>query len=405
MKFKTQSQLRASAPDAIGMPAGPANQMTYRPKYLEASAAAIGFLVLFLVFAIWLGPKFSSVQARLLDVHQNVPILLLGLAAMITLVAGCFDLSISGVATLTTFLAVGLTAKSGWPFWIVLIVCVAVGLLVGAVNGFLVEYLGVTTFIATLATGAIATGVSAVYSGGTNVVPAPTDHQLPQWFNEFGSFANKVSLPIMVIIVLAIGLLVFVATERIRPARFSDKAWTIARAGVVVGIAALLLIPSLLGEWLESLSHLGAALLLAGLLLWILLEWTPFGRNLRAVGSNRVAAELAGVRIHREVVAAFMIGGVLSAFAGVCLAANQGSAAPDVAGGFLLPAFAAAFLSTAVFSTGRFTVWGTLIGGIFVVWVAQALIVGGLPGTWISVINGFVLAVAVALSTIMRRRR
>jgi ribose/xylose/arabinose/galactoside ABC-type transport system permease subunit len=76
-----------------------------------------------------------------------------------------------------------------------------------------------------------------------------------------------------------------------------------------------------------------------------------------------------------------------------------------VASAFLLPAFAAGFLSTVIFSDGRFTVAGTMIGGIFVVWVGIGLIVGGLPSTWTNVINGAVLIAAVSISTAVRRRR
>jgi ribose/xylose/arabinose/galactoside ABC-type transport system permease subunit len=75
-----------------------------------------------------------------------------------------------------------------------------------------------------------------------------------------------------------------------------------------------------------------------------------------------------------------------------------------VAASFLLPAFAAAFLSTVVLSNGRFTVWGALVGGTFLVWVSQGLIVGGLPFTWTDVVNGTVLVIAVALSTVFFRR-
>jgi ribose/xylose/arabinose/galactoside ABC-type transport system permease subunit len=50
-------------------------------------------------------------------------------------------------------------------------------------------------------------------------------------------------------------------------------------------------------------------------------------------------------------------------------------------------------------------VWGTLIGGIFVVWVSQGLIIGGVAPQWTDVVNGVVLVVAVALSAFMRRQR
>jgi ribose/xylose/arabinose/galactoside ABC-type transport system permease subunit len=138
--------------------------------------------------------------------------------------------------------------------------------------------------------------------------------------------------------------------------------------------------------------------------MWVLLDHTSYGRYLHATGYNPEAARLTGVDTGKETFKAFAIGGVLAAVAGVLLTANQGSAAPDAAATFLLPAFAAAFLSTVVLSAGRFTVWGAVVGGTFLVWVSQGLIVGGLPFTWTDIVNGAVLASAVAMSTVLRRR-
>jgi ribose/xylose/arabinose/galactoside ABC-type transport system permease subunit len=100
---------------------------------------------------------------------------------------------------------------------------------------------------------------------------------------------------------------------------------------------------------------------------------------------------------------AFVLSGLLSATAGIVLAAIQGSASPDIGAGFLLPAFAAAFLATVLLSNGRFHVWGTIIGGVFLIWVSQGLVIGGVPFTWTGVINGVVLVAAVSLSTALRR--
>jgi ribose/xylose/arabinose/galactoside ABC-type transport system permease subunit len=85
------------------------------------------------------------------------------------------------------------------------------------------------------------------------------------------------------------------------------------------------------------------------------------------------------------------------------IGANQGTATSNVAAGYLLPAFGAVFLSTVIFSTGKFTVFGTIVGGTFLVWVAQGLVVGGVPSEWTDVVNGSMLVLAVAGSTLMRR--
>jgi ribose/xylose/arabinose/galactoside ABC-type transport system permease subunit len=178
-----------------------------------------------------------------------------------------------------------------------------------------------------------------------------------------------------------------------------------ARIGIVAVVLLLLVLVANLPRIVNESSWLVGVIVVVGFVMWILMEFTTYGRYLRASGANRSAARLAGVQVQREVVKAFVIGGLLAALAGVCLGASQGSAAPDVAAGFLLPAFAAAFLSTVVFSTGRFTVWGTMIGAIFIVWVSQGLIVGGVSPTWTDVVNGLVLVSAVALSSVIRRRQ
>ena len=86
-------------------------------KLLGASITFVAFLVVFLIYTIWLGSKFTNTDARALDIHQNAPVLLLGLAVLVTLIAGQFDLSVGSMATLTCFLAVGLKVNQGWPLF------------------------------------------------------------------------------------------------------------------------------------------------------------------------------------------------------------------------------------------------------------------------------------------------
>ena len=376
-----------------------------RRKIIESSITAFVFLLLFAAFGVWLGSRFLNVDARLLDVHQNVTILLLGLAVLVTLIAGLFDLSVAGVATLSTFLTIGLTVKQGWPFWAVLIVAVALGIGAGLVNGFLVERLHVNTFIATLGTGGIFVGLSAVYSEGTLIAPLPTGPQLPSWFSAFGAFGEKAPGWIIGLGVLFAAVTVFTSLDRVRPTGWDHRRWVAFRLGILAVAGLLLVFVFKLPDWISAISWSILLLLLIGLLMWVLVQFTTYGRELQAIGSNRAAARLAGMKVERQVIKSFVLGGTLASVSGIVLAANQGSAAPDIASSFLLPAFAAAFLSTVVFSNGRFTVPGTIIGGIFVVWVGIALVVGGLPPTWINVVNGLVLIGAVALSTVRRSRR
>jgi ribose/xylose/arabinose/galactoside ABC-type transport system permease subunit len=134
------------------------------------------------------------------------------------------------------------------------------------------------------------------------------------------------------------------------------------------------------------------------------MEQTTYGRHLRAIGSNRPAAVLAGVNTRRQVYKTFILAGAIAAFAGICLAAVSGAAEPDAAATYLLPAFAAVFLSTVVLSHGRFTVTGTIVSGAFVVWIGIGLIIGGINANAVDVLNGVVLVGAVGLATVVRRK-
>jgi ribose/xylose/arabinose/galactoside ABC-type transport system permease subunit len=385
-------------------PAEALRRLSLGSPAVQSSLTFAAFIAIFVGYGIWLGSLFLNVSARVLDVHQNVPILLLALAALVTLLAGMFDLSIASLATLTTFLSIGLRTKDGLPFWLVLVVCLAVGVGSGLLNGLLVEVLGVNTFIATLGTSGILLGASQVYSSGTQLAPAADGDQLPSWFVEAGLFTQKCPVWLLTVAVVLVALGTVLALERRRPHGMSGRSWLLVRL-VGIGVACLALLAAGVLERTREISVCAGFLLVVTLALWVLIQMTTFGRYLKATGSNREAAALAGVPVRGTVVRAFVIGGVLAASAGVVLGSTQGVAVSSVAVPYLLPAFAAAFLSTVVLSTGHFTVWGTVTGGIFLVWVSQGLILGGLPATWTDIVNGAVLVIAVALSTVVRGRR
>lgn len=368
-----------------------------------SSATFLAFVAIFIVLQFTLERGFFLAAPRMLNVHQNVPVLLLACAAVVGLLAGAFDLSISGTATLSTFLTVGLASQQQWPFLVVLVVVLAVGVLAGLANGLVVVGWNVNVIIATLGTGSILLGASAVYSDGA-VVSAVGSHPLPAWFLDFGRFTTKLPLALQLLVLLAVLFWAFRALGRARPPARLANAWAVWRV-VIVAVAGTVIYFALdLRGWLAAMSLLTGFYLLCVFLVWVLSDRTVAGRSMKATGANPIAARLAGVRTGRETYRAFVATGVLASLAGIALAANQGSASPDIAGGFLLPAFAAAFLSTAIFSRGLFTVPGTAIGGIFIVWVAQGLIESGLKFTYTDIVNGAVLIIAVAISALLRRR-
>lgn len=138
---------------------------------------------------------------------------------------------------------------------------------------------------------------------------------------------------------------------------------------------------------------------------WYLLNHTPFGRSLYAIGSNRESARLVGLRVDRNVMLTFVIGGVIAAGAGVLQLSRTGSATADSGTAVLFPALAAVFLGATAIRPGFFNVVGTLVGTLFVSFAVSGLTISGAT-SWVSpVFNGAALLVAVALSTWLGGRR
>lgn len=139
--------------------------------------------------------------------------------------------------------------------------------------------------------------------------------------------------------------------------------------------------------------------------LWVLFEYTAWGRACFAIGGNARAALIAGVRVDRLTTQSFVLAGVLSSFAGVLSVMILGSANPNVGPDFLLPAFAGAFLGATSIRPGRFNAAGTFIA----VYLLAAGIAGlqqlGAAFYIENFFNAGALLIAVALSAYAVKRR
>ncbi|MDQ0790801.1 ABC transporter permease [Streptomyces sp. B3I8] len=137
---------------------------------------------------------------------------------------------------------------------------------------------------------------------------------------------------------------------------------------------------------------------------WLLLQRTPFGRYMSAIGGSKDAARLAGINSDRVTVVTFVLAGTLTGIAGVVQAGQLGSGNPSVGPSYLLPAFAAAFLGATSFRVGQFNVWGTLTAVVTLATGVTGLNLLGLP-SWVEpAFNGTALLLAVALTRYLRGR-
>lgn len=146
-------------------------------------------------------------------------------------------------------------------------------------------------------------------------------------------------------------------------------------------------------------------LLALTVVLWLLLEYTPTGRFLYAIGANPKAATLNGIPAARYTMGAFIASGVLSAFAGVLLAAKLRIGQASVGLEYLLPALVGAFLGSTTIKPGRVNVWGTVIGvTILAVGISGIQQIGG--SFWVEpMFNGLTLLVAIGIAGYAQRKR
>jgi ribose transport system permease protein len=140
--------------------------------------------------------------------------------------------------------------------------------------------------------------------------------------------------------------------------------------------------------------------------LWYVLNYTPVGRYLYAVGSNVTAARLAGLKVLRLQWLGLIISATLASFAGVVFTAQLGTSSFEAGAPFLLPAFSAAFLGATQIKPGRFNVVGTVVS-IYLLAVGIKGLELMYPGRpWLNdLFEGLVLIVAVALAARSARRR
>jgi ribose transport system permease protein len=142
------------------------------------------------------------------------------------------------------------------------------------------------------------------------------------------------------------------------------------------------------------------------LVVYYVIQHTPYGRYLTSIGSNPRAARLVGLRVDRLKLSAFVLAGALAGLAGVLLVAKNGSATPE-AGNVqdTLQALAAAYLGATSIRPGRFNVMGTMLAVYFIAFSVSGLAIAGVQ-SWISqVFSGAALFIAVVASTVIGRRR
>ncbi|WP_342541443.1 ribose ABC transporter permease RbsC [Heyndrickxia sp. FSL K6-6286] len=138
-------------------------------------------------------------------------------------------------------------------------------------------------------------------------------------------------------------------------------------------------------------------MIIAFIILYIILQKTPFGRKTYAIGGNEKAALISGIKVPRVKIMIYSLAGLLSALAGAILISRLDSAQPTAGTSYELDAIAAVVLGGTSLSGGRGKIFGTLIGALIIGTLNNGLNLLGVSSFYQMVVKGIVILIAVLL--------
>ena len=140
-------------------------------------------------------------------------------------------------------------------------------------------------------------------------------------------------------------------------------------------------------------------LLVVAIAAHIMLNNTPFGRYIYALGGNEQAARISGINVDRVKIGVYTLAGLLSGLAGLVVSSRVGSGQPGQGLGIELDAIAAAVIGGTSLSGGIGTIWGTIVGALIIGVLDNGLILLNVDQYWITIVKGTIIVVAVIIDT------
>lgn len=369
---------------------------------LSVLPVAITLVIIWIVFYL-LDPIFISPRNLSFLFLQIAVIGTIALGVTFVLLIGEIDLSVAVTAGVCAAVTAVLVTRQGWAPIPAVLVALAVGVAVGAVQGFFVAVVGVPSFVVTLAgllglQGAmlLILGRGGSVNVGDDLLRSLTTTYLP----------NAVGWVVAAVIAGGFAVAQVLRRARRRAAGLSAPGMTglIVRIGLVValvGVAVLIL------NAYRGIPFASAFLIALVVLFGYVTRRTRFGRYLYAIGGNAEAARRAGVDVANVRIAAFTLCSLLCAVAGIIGASRFASVSYTAfAGGpLLLEAIAAAVIGGATIFGGRGSAWGALLGALVMGSLSNGLdLMQATTGTKLA-ISGIILLIAVTADALSQRGR
>jgi rhamnose transport system permease protein len=302
-------------------------------------ALLVGLLVVVAIAGQVISPEFLTADSFTTGSLDLSEIALMALPLTMVIVAAEIDLSVASVLALSSAVMAYLW-NHGQPIETIVPICVLVGALCGAFNGFLVTRLGLPSLAVTIGTLALFRGLAFVVIGDQSVTDFPAT-----WTDRaFGNFA---------------------------------------------------------GTFIPNTIVLFALLAAA---FAVLLHATPFGRSIFAIGANEEAAYFSGLRVKRVKLILFTLSGAVAALAGVVISLRNSTAAANVGQGFELTVVTAVLLGGVSIFGGRGTIAGVILALLLLGGIQKALLLSeSISSYWIQIVTGTLLVGSVLGPNLARR--
>jgi putative multiple sugar transport system permease protein len=377
------------------------------------SGIYVAFALIVALFAVLTDGALLQPQNISNIVVQNSYILILAIGMILIIIAGHIDLSAGSVVAATGAVSAVLMVNMDLPWPLAVLITLLVGAAIGAFQGYWIAYFGIPAFIVTLAGMLVFRAVTLTVLGNQGIGPFPDAvRTLANGFTP--GFLGNIGLgPLggadVVTLLLGLAAVAAIATTqwRARAARIGYGQAVDPFPVFVLKILAPAVVLMAVVVQLARFRNLPYVLILLAVLVvgyTLVTNRAVFGRHIYAIGGNKQAATLSGVKVKAVTFWIFVNMGVLAAIAGVIFAGRLNQAGPTAGTNFELDAIAAAFIGGAAVQGGVGKVVGAITGGLIMAVINNGMSLIGAPSERVMLVKGLVLLAAVAYDIWTKRR-
>jgi putative multiple sugar transport system permease protein len=385
--------------------------------YLRRNIREYGLLVALVVIMVFFqiiteGVLFRPVNITNL-VLQNSFIVIMALGMLLIIVAGHIDLSVGSIVAFVGGVSAVMFVKCGVHFAIVVPLCLIIGGLAGAAQGYWIAYQKIPAFIVTLAGMLVFRGLTYLVLENRSMGPFPKDFQLlstgfvPDFISLSDPATSLIKNYLALIVVLVLVALAIYNGLRARQRNERHGTENEPFVFFAVQMAIISVVSIFLGFQLSTYRGLPNVLVVMGLLIafyTFITNRSTIGRRIYAMGGNEKAAKLSGINTERLTFYAFVNMGVLAALSGMIITARLNSATPKAGVGVELDVIAACFIGGASASGGVGKITGAVIGAFIMGVLNNGMSIKGLSIDYQQLVKGLVLLAAVYFDVYNKRK-